>query len=118
MRYALIAALSLGLAFEAGAASITSNTSSVNSSSSTSINNSVTSSTSTSSDSNTNVSTSTNITSSTGDGTSTSTCTTINNQRQCEVTCERPRVARCIEGTAGKAPSCTCQKPRKKRKPS
>src|SRR5918993_1360741 len=77
------------------------------SSSVTSSNTSVNSSTSVTTNSSNNVSSSTSITSSSG-GSSTSYCSTSSGNQRCEITCERPKVARCIEGTADKASSCTC----------
>ena len=88
------------------------------SSSVTSSNTSINSSTSVTTNSSNNVSSSTSITSSSGTGgSSTSYCSTTNANQRCEITCERPKVARCVEGTADKASSCTCRQPRKKRKP-
>ena len=67
--------------------------------------------------SNTSINSSTSISRSTGTGgTNTSFCSTSDTYQQCEITCERPKVAQCVDGTADKPPRCTCRQPRKKPK--
>ena len=86
-------------------------------SSSTSVNNSTSITTNTNSSSNVSSNTSTSISTSAGTGAGgTNYCSTSGTQQHCEISCRRPKVARCIEGTADKPASCTCQQPRKKRK--
>lgn len=82
----------------------------------TSSNTSINSSTSITTNSSNNVSSSTSISTTTGtSGTSKSFCSTSDTYQQCEITCERPKVAQCVDGTADKPPRCTCRQPRKKR---